>query len=122
MPPPTSSARPAGATRWRRPDPLRVPRGATGAHRRRITFEYVMLAGQSDADAAPSAGHVASGLRAKVNLIPFNRFRNVLRLEPAPAHGSARTLHSHGVKCDREGSRGDDIQAACGQFAWGDRA
>ena len=45
------------------------------AQRRRITFEYVMLAGVNDslADAARLVT-LLHGIRAKVNLIPFNPF------------------------------------------------
>src|SRR5262249_7447530 len=43
--------------------------------RRRITFEYVMLAGVNDADAdAQRLVRLLRGIRAKVNLIPFNPF------------------------------------------------
>src|SRR5207244_12807783 len=43
--------------------------------RKRITFEYVMLAGENDSDAdARRLVHLLHGLRVKVNLIPFNPF------------------------------------------------
>jgi 23S rRNA (adenine2503-C2)-methyltransferase len=56
------------------------------ARRKRITFEYVMLSGENDADAdARRLVGLLHGLRAKVNLIPFNPFPGVAYAEPAGA-------------------------------------
>jgi 23S rRNA (adenine2503-C2)-methyltransferase len=90
------------------------------AQRRRITFEYVMLAGLNDtlADAARLVG-LLHGIRSKVNLIPFNPFPDagvacspraqILRFQEA--------LLCRGVHATVRESRGRDIQAACGQLA-----
>ena len=56
------------------------------AQRRRITFEYVMLAGVNDAPAdAARLVQLLHGIRAKVNLIPFNPFPGSGFAPPAPA-------------------------------------
>ena len=88
--------------------------------RRRITFEYVMLAGVNDSlDDAARLVHLLRGIRAKVNLIPFNPFpgadfacspaRTILRFQ--------EQLLAHNVHATIRHSRGRDIQAACGQLA-----
>jgi 23S rRNA (adenine2503-C2)-methyltransferase len=88
--------------------------------RRRITFEYVMLAGVNDAlDDAARLVHLLRGIRAKVNLIPFNPFpgagfacsppQTILRFQ--------EQLLAHNVHATVRQSRGRDIQAACGQLA-----
>jgi 23S rRNA (adenine2503-C2)-methyltransferase len=90
------------------------------ARRRRITFEYVMLAGENDADAdARRLVHLLHGMRAKVNLIPFNPFPGAA-YAPSPRSRIARfqqILLDHGVHATIRESRGQDIQAACGQLA-----
>jgi 23S rRNA (adenine2503-C2)-methyltransferase len=88
--------------------------------RKRITFEYTMLAGENDgeADARRLVG-LLHGLRAKVNLIPFNPFPGA-PFAPSPrvrlVHFQA-ILRAHGVNATIRESRGTDIQAACGQLA-----
>jgi 23S rRNA (adenine2503-C2)-methyltransferase len=88
--------------------------------RKRITFEYVMLAGENDADAdARRLVALLHGLRAKVNLIPFNPFPGA-GFTPSPPARIARfqrLLLDHGVHATVRESRGRDIQAACGQLA-----
>ncbi|MGH7895155.1 MAG: 23S rRNA (adenine(2503)-C(2))-methyltransferase RlmN [Candidatus Binatia bacterium] len=88
--------------------------------RKRITFEYVMLAGENDADAdARRLARLLHGLRAKVNLIPFNPFPGVA-FTPSPR---ARIVRFQQILLDQamhatiRESRGQDIQAACGQLA-----
>jgi 23S rRNA (adenine2503-C2)-methyltransferase len=87
--------------------------------RRRITFEYVMLAGVNDspADAARLAWLLAP-LRAKVNLIFFNHFAG------SPFAPSSREtverfqaiLFKANLTATIRESRGQDIAAACGQL------
>ncbi len=88
--------------------------------RKRITFEYVMLGGENDSDAdARRLVRLLHGLRVKVNLIPFNPFPD------AGFVGSSRDridafqaiLRDHGLNATVRESRGQDIQAACGQLA-----
>ncbi len=87
--------------------------------RRRITFEYVMLAGVNDslADAARLVKLMAP-LRAKVNLIFFNHFAGS---EFAPSSREAverfqAILLKGNLTATIRESRGRDIAAACGQL------
>jgi 23S rRNA (adenine2503-C2)-methyltransferase len=87
---------------------------------RSVTFEYVMLEGVNDRPA--HARELARRLRghpAKLNLIPFNRFPGTrYRCSPAAAMLLFRDiLNDHGVIATIRRTRGDDIDAACGQLA-----
>ena len=90
-----------------------------------ITFEYCMLDGVNDQPEHAQAlialmrRHGADGLRAKFNLIPFN---------PCPQSGLTRSpmarvlafgklLNAAGIVTTVRKTRGDDIDAACGQLA-----
>ena len=88
--------------------------------RKRITFEYVMLADENDTDAdARRLVRLLHGLRSKVNLIPFNPFPGA-GFEPSPRRridGFQAVLREHGLNATVRESRGQDIQAACGQLA-----
>jgi 23S rRNA (adenine2503-C2)-methyltransferase len=90
------------------------------ARRKRITFEYVMLAGENDADAdARALVRLLHGLRAKVNLIPWNPFPGAA-FSPSPRARVVRfqaLLRQLGLSATIRESRGQDIQAACGQLA-----
>ena len=90
------------------------------ARRKRITFEYVMLAGENDADAdARRLVQLLHGLRAKVNLIPFNPFPGATYVPSARSRivRFQELLLAQGVHATVRESRGQDIQAACGQLA-----
>ena len=90
-----------------------------------ITFEYVMLDGVNDSPEHAQAlielmrRHGAHGLRGKFNLIPFNPFpQSGLVCSPMPrvlAFGKA--LNDAGIVTTVRKTRGDDIDAACGQLA-----
>jgi 23S rRNA (adenine2503-C2)-methyltransferase len=87
--------------------------------RRRITFEYVMLAGVNDSptDAARLARLLAP-LRAKVNLIFFNHFAGS-PFAPSPRKTVERfqaILFKANLTATIRESRGQDIAAACGQL------
>ncbi|HEX7380609.1 MAG TPA: 23S rRNA (adenine(2503)-C(2))-methyltransferase RlmN, partial [Nevskiaceae bacterium] len=59
-----------------------------------------------------------AGLPAKVNLIPFNPFPKA-RFQRSPQRGIAgfaEILRSHGMVATTRRTRGDDIDAACGQL------
>ena len=86
---------------------------------RRITFEYVMLAGVNDsAAAAAKLAHLLQGIPAKVNLIPFNAWPGTIFRPSPPDHieDFARQLRSKGIAAPIRWSRGADIMAACGQL------
>ncbi len=88
--------------------------------RKRITFEYVMLAGENDSlGDASRLGKLLAGIPAKVNLIPFNRFPGSAfeSSERAAIEAFRAALLRQGVHATVRESRGSDIQAACGQLA-----
>ncbi|HET7599755.1 MAG TPA: 23S rRNA (adenine(2503)-C(2))-methyltransferase RlmN [Gemmatimonadales bacterium] len=92
---------------------------AAQAFRKRITFEYVLIAGSNDTDAdADALARLARRLGALVNLLP---------LHPGGAPGLAASpsdrirafrdrLARQGVEATVRRSRGLDIDAACGQL------
>ncbi len=87
---------------------------------RSVTFEYVMLDGVNDQPA--HARELARLLRdkpAKLNLIPFNPFPGTTyRRSPAAAIEKFRDeLMQRGIIVTIRRTRGDDIDAACGQLA-----
>jgi len=85
-----------------------------------ITFEYVMLRDVNDSLAhADQLVTLLRGKPAKVNLIPFNPFEgNGYRRSGAEAirRFQAR-LRERGLVATTRKTRGDDIDAACGQLA-----
>ena len=86
---------------------------------RSITFEYVMLEGVNDQPAhAHELVRLLKGHPAKVNLIPFNRFPNTqYRCSSRPVMEKFRDiLNARGVIATTRRTRGDDIDAACGQL------
>ena len=87
---------------------------------RSITFEYVMLDGVNDKpEHARQLARLLKGRPAKLNLIPFNAFPGTnYRRSPAAAIVRFRDiLNEHGVIATIRRTRGDDIDAACGQLA-----
>ena len=87
---------------------------------RSVTFEYVMLEGVNDSPAqARGLAALLKGHPAKVNLIPFNPFPGT-RYKRSPRVVIERfrdELIQRGVLATIRRTRGDDIDAACGQLA-----
>jgi 23S rRNA (adenine2503-C2)-methyltransferase len=105
--------------------PLRELMGACNRYLERaprdsITFEYVMLDAVNDreADARALLGLIGE-VSCKVNLIPFNPFPNsgFRRSPPDRIRRFAEQLQSAGVITTTRKTRGDNIDAACGQLA-----
>ena len=90
-----------------------------------ITFEYCMLDGVNDHPeqarqlVALMRQHAAQGLSCKFNLIPFNPFpASGLTRSPMPrVLAFAQILLDAGIVTTVRKTRGDDIDAACGQLA-----
>ena len=85
-----------------------------------ITFEYVMLDGINDSDEdARTLVALTQDVPCKFNLIPFNPFPNSgFRRSPAERiHRFAEILLAAGIVTTTRKTRGDDIDAACGQLA-----
>ncbi len=94
-------------------------RYAAAAPRRRITFEYVMLDGVNDSLA--HARRLLAWMRqvpSKVNLIPFNPFPGApYRCSPPEVIDAFReVLIRGGITTVTRKTRGEDIDAACGQL------
>ncbi len=85
-----------------------------------VTFEYVMLDGVNDSDVhAQELLAVTHDVPCKFNLIPFNPFPGS-HYRRSPAHRIRRfaeILMGAGVVTTTRKTRGDDIDAACGQLA-----
>jgi 23S rRNA (adenine2503-C2)-methyltransferase len=85
-----------------------------------ITFEYVMLEGVNDGDEhARQLISLLAGVPSKVNLIPFNPFPNAgFRRSPREViRRFSDALNAAGIVTTTRRTRGDDIDAACGQLA-----
>lgn len=86
-----------------------------------ITFEYCMLDGVNDTDehARELIALVKGRIPCKFNLIPFNPFpqSGLHRSPSARVQAFARILQDSGIVTTVRKTRGDDIDAACGQLA-----
>ena len=87
---------------------------------RKLTFEYVLLAGINDTDDdAVRLARLLRGIPSKINLIPFNR------IEPSDYHPPSESrlqafqnyLISKNYSVFIRKNRGTDIMGACGQLA-----
>ena len=91
-----------------------------GADRYRVvTFEYVLLAGVNDQPGhARELARVLRGVPAKVNLIPYNPVAGIHYQRPDDAAVDAfrEVLQAHGLVTITRKTRGEDIDAACGQL------
>src|SRR5207247_11303049 len=94
-------------------------------HRQRLTFEYVLLGGVTDApEDALHLVKLLKGIRAKVNLIPFNEAEELSYRRPSDAaiEGFQQVLIENNISAFVRKNRGNDISAACGQLKkkWAD--
>ena len=105
--------------------PLRELMAACGrylevAPRDFITFEYCMLDGVNDSDAhARELLALTADVPCKFNLIPFNPFpeSGLVRSKSERIKRFAQILIDAGIVTTVRKTRGDDIDAACGQLA-----
>jgi len=89
------------------------------ANQGKVTIEYVMLNGINDStDQAQALAEVLKDTPCKINLIPFNPYPG----SPYTCSSNSRidrfskVLSSHGYMTVVRKTRGDDIDAACGQL------
>ena len=85
-----------------------------------VTFEYVLLAGVNDSEAqARELLALTREVPCKFNLIPFNPFPGSPYRRPSASNirRFAEILLAAGVVATTRKTRGDDIDAACGQLA-----
>ena len=87
---------------------------------RSVTFEYTMLKDVNDSlNDAKQLSKLLEGQPAKVNLIPFNPFPGV-KFKPTDQNqinDFRNILLESGIMTTTRKTRGDDIQAACGQLS-----
>jgi 23S rRNA (adenine2503-C2)-methyltransferase len=89
------------------------------APRQRVFFEYVLLEGVNDRDDdARALARLLRGVRAKVNLIPFNDWESSAHRRPPLPRILAfqKILMNAGITTTVRWSKGEDIGAACGQL------
>lgn len=88
--------------------------------RKRITFEYILMAGINDEpEHARKLVTLLQGVRAKLNLIPFNSHPDIPYSQPSEQRilDFQEILQNAGINTLIRQSRGSDIGAACGQLA-----
>jgi 23S rRNA (adenine2503-C2)-methyltransferase len=86
---------------------------------RRITFEYVLVAGVNDSqNDANRLADLLRGIKANVNLIPFNPINGSGHKpsERKAAQDFRAVLEGRGLEVSQRFKRGEDIDAACGQL------
>ncbi len=85
-----------------------------------VTFEYVMLDGVNDSEEqARQLVNLLKGIRAKINLIPFNSFEQsgYQRSSQQAIDKFSQILMQNNIVVITRRPRGEDIAAACGQLA-----
>ena len=93
---------------------------AASQRKKHVLFEYVMLKGVNDKiEQAHELADLLRGFPGKVNLIPFNPFARsgYERSSRNAVERFARVLNEAGILTLKRTTRGDDIDAACGQLA-----
>ncbi|AEE22164.1 MAG: bifunctional tRNA (adenosine(37)-C2)-methyltransferase TrmG/ribosomal RNA large subunit methyltransferase RlmN [Alteromonadaceae bacterium] len=91
----------------------------SNANQGKVTVEYVMLNGINDStDQAHALAKVLADTPSKINLIPFNPYPGspYSRSSNSRIDRFAKVLSSYGLMVVVRKTRGDDIDAACGQL------
>jgi len=89
------------------------------AQKKRLMFEYILIAGVNDTDEqAHALAKHASRLSAKINLIPYNTVEGLAWVRPSRNRQETflRILREHGAVATLRREKGHDIDAACGQL------
>lgn len=84
-----------------------------------ITFEYILIAGVNDSlEQARPLATLAKRLKAKVNLIPYNKVEDLpwARPDEETCEKFLLALKQQKVVCTLRREKGHDIDAACGQL------
>ena len=95
-------------------------RYCNSGNRMRVTVEYVMLQGVNDEmKHARQLAALLQDLACKVNLIPFNPYSGIAyeRSTPGQIERFSEELRARNIFVVARKTRGDDIEAACGQLA-----
>jgi 23S rRNA (adenine2503-C2)-methyltransferase len=91
----------------------------TERKKQRITFEYILIENVNDQiEQAIALSLLASRLKAKVNLIPYNRVEGLPWKRPSSSrqHAFLKILEHADVDATIRREKGHDIEAACGQL------
>jgi 23S rRNA (adenine2503-C2)-methyltransferase len=91
----------------------------TGKKKQYLTFEYILIQGINDSpEQATTLARLASGLRAKINLIPYNKVEGLPWVRPDVPTQEAflKILLDRGLAATLRREKGHDISAACGQL------
>ena len=108
--------------RWNIKAVLDACRQVPSEKRYKITFEYVLLKGVTDGLAnARKLVRLLHGFKCKVNLIPYNPHPGSAYQAPSMEHAREfqQVLLNKGLLTTLRISKGQDIQAACGQLVTG---
>jgi len=100
---------------------LRACREFPLPHRKRITFEYILIKGINDSvHDAKRLASILKGMRCKINLIPFNEHpaSEFRRPNDKVIKMFQRTLISSSYTSTIRTTKGSDILAACGQLGY----
>ena len=106
--------------RWNIASLLAAARRFPLAHHRRITFEYVLLAGINDSDMdAARLPRLLRGIPSKVNIIPYNPVPGLPFVRPSMERAMAfqNAVRRADIPVYIRTPRGSDAAAACGQLA-----
>jgi 23S rRNA (adenine2503-C2)-methyltransferase len=109
---------PLGA-RWPLVDLIAACRDYASATKRKIFFEWTLIAGTNDSPAqAALLGELLAGIRSHVNLIPLNPTKGFTGSgsASAAAHDFQRALRAAGIPSTVRQRRGIDVAAGCGQL------
>jgi 23S rRNA (adenine2503-C2)-methyltransferase len=105
--------------RWPIAELLDASRAYAQATGRRVTFEYVLMAGLNDrVEHARALGALLAAWGAHVNVIPWNPIYGTTFKRPTPesVHRFVGIVRASGVPVTIRIDRGIDIEAACGQL------
>ncbi len=105
--------------RWPIADLIAAARDYQTTTGRRVTFEYVLMAGVNDHDLhARQVAELLAGWGAHLNVIPWNPVYGMQFRRPAPheVHRFVGLVRRAGVAATIRIDRGVDIAAACGQL------
>lgn len=107
--------------RWKVAEALNAAWDYAAASGRRVSIEYALIRDINDqAWRADLLGSMLAGHLAHVNLIPLNPTKGATRWQPSTAENEAefvRRLRAQGVSATVRDTRGQEIDAACGQLA-----
>jgi 23S rRNA (adenine2503-C2)-methyltransferase len=103
--------------RWPLSETLTLLKNNPAARERKITIEYILLSGVNDSDRhAIELNRIINGIKAKVNLIPFNSAPGspYTRPDEGKVDHFRTLLRNKGLTVTVRKSRGGEINAACG--------